>query len=252
MEKYIEQHRIACYRSDSHWEMRPESFLDMAQQIAVKGAQLLSFNDEALKALGCVWVLARMQVIFEKPVPFDKLVTLKTWHKGQCGPYFLRDYSLEQDGEEVVRSTSSWIVMNMESRRISRDEAVMKLLEVSAQSPDHAIETPCPKVMVPRDTELKAMGSDVVRYSDIDKNGHANNVKYTVWALDNLPQDLVMNHPVKELVINFNREALPGEEVILYHAEIDGAHIIEGRASQTLGDGSTAEHQVFIEKLVFA
>ena len=52
MEKYIEQHRIACYRSDSHWEMRPESFLDMAQQIAVKGAQLLSFNDEALNALG--------------------------------------------------------------------------------------------------------------------------------------------------------------------------------------------------------
>ena len=59
MDKYIEQHSISCYRSDSHWVMRPEAFLDMAQQIAVKGAQQLSFNDEALKALGCVWVLAR-------------------------------------------------------------------------------------------------------------------------------------------------------------------------------------------------
>ena len=48
MEKYTENDIITCYRSDSHSKMRPDAFLDMAQQMAVKGAQMLPFNDTAL------------------------------------------------------------------------------------------------------------------------------------------------------------------------------------------------------------
>ena len=83
----------------------------------------------------------------------------------------------------------------------------------------------------------------MVRYSDVDHNEHANNVKYTVWAMDALPEELVYDHHVKELTINFNKEARPGDTVDLYHLqEADGSHIIEGR---------TGEHQVFIERLRF-
>ena len=81
-----------------------------------------------------------------------------------------------------------------------------------------------------------------MNWSDVDYNGHANNVKYTVWVLDNLPQDLVFGHFLKEVTINFNKEARAGDTVTLYHTECDGAHIVEGRCG---------DHQVFIERLVF-
>ena len=244
MEKYSENDIISCYRSDSHSNMRPEAFLDMAQQMAVKGAQLLPFNDTALLEKGCVWVLARMKAIFDRVVPFDTQIRLDTWHKGQQGLYFLRDYTLSDHQGVAVRSTSSWIVMNVQTRSLSRDEDVMKLLSVAAQSSDNAIEQACSKIIMPRGAEVSLIGKHRVRYSDIDKNGHTNNVKYTVWALDSLPSELVMGKRLKELSINFNKEALLDEEVELFHCiKEDGAHIIEGKSEG---------HQVFIEELIFA
>ena len=244
MEKYSENDIISCYRSDSHSNTRPEAFLDMAQQMAVKGAQLLPFNDTALLEKGCVWVLARMKAIFDRVVPFDTQIRLDTWHKGQQGLYFLRDYTLSDHQGVAVRSTSSWIVMNVQTRSLSRDEDVMKLLSVAAQSSDNAIEQSCSKIIMPRGAEVSLIGKHRVRYSDIDKNGHTNNVKYTVWALDSLPSELVMGKRLKELSINFNKEALLDEEVELFHCiKEDGAHIIEGKSEG---------HQVFIEELIFA
>ena len=243
MEKYSENDIISCYRSDSHSNTRPEAFLDMAQQMAVKGAQLLPFNDTALLEKGCVWVLARMKAIFDRVVPFDTQIRLDTWHKGQQGLYFLRDYTLSDHQGVAVRSTSSWIVMNVQTRSLSRDEDVMKLLSVAAQSSDNAIEQACSKIIMPRGAEVSLIGKHRVRYSDIDKNGHTNNVKYTVWALDSLPSELVMGKRLKELSINFNKEALLDEEVEIFHCiKEDGAHIIEGKSEG---------HQVFIEELVF-
>ena len=61
--------------------------------------------------------------------------------------------------------------------------------------------------------------------------------------MDALPEELVYEKFLKELTINFNKEARPGETVELWHTLApDGSHIVEGR---------TADHQVFIERLLF-
>ena len=193
MNKFIEKSRVRCFQTDYQYILKPDAFLDLAQDLAGKGAQQTSFNDDNLRANNCAWVLARMQVKFDKPVRYDENIEMQTWHKGLNGLYFLRDYQLlNEQGELAVRSSSSWIVMNTETRRISRDEAVMKLIDVEAQSSDHAIEEPCPKVVIPKGAELQEIGFHKVRFSDLDYNGHANNVQYTVWALDHLPEDLVL------------------------------------------------------------
>lgn len=241
--KYSHDSIVSCYMSDCHYLLRPESFLDLAQQMAVKAAQVQSFNDNALKSHGCAWILARMQVRFERKVRFDENIHLDTWHRGLDGLYFIRDYQLkDSEGQVAVNSTSSWIVMNLKSRRICREEEIMSLIPSGPQSQDKAIENPCPKITFPKGAELKELGTHRVNWSDVDYNGHANNVKYTVWALDNLPQDLVFGHFLKEVTINFNKEARAGDTVTLYHTECDGAHIVEGRCG---------DHQVFIERLVF-
>ncbi len=241
--KYIEDGIVSCYMSDCHHLLRPESFLDLAQQLAVKAAQVQSFSDSALKKFNCAWVLARMRTRFEKSVRFDENIRLETWHKGLSGLYFLRDYRLlDSRGEVAVNSTSSWIVMNLDSRHICRDEEVLSLIPQEPQSPDSAIEEPCPRLAFPHGAELNRIGTHRVAWSDVDYNGHANNVKYTVWALDNLPPELVFGHSLSEVSINFNKEVRAGDTVTLYHAEADGAHMVEGRSG---------DHQVFIEKLVF-
>lgn len=243
-DKYCKHAHITCYRADHRDLLRPDAFLDMAQQIAVEGADSLHFGDDQLKERGCVWVLARQHVVFDRPMHFKERGRLVTWHRGIQGLFFVRDYMLlDGAGNPAVRSTSSWVVMNYLERRAVRADFLSEIVSTEPQSPDSAIEALAEKVNYPRNLELEKVASHVVRYSDVDHNEHANNVKYTVWAMDALPEELVYNHRVKELTINFNKEARPGDVVDLYHLqEADGSHIIEGR---------TGEHQVFIERLRF-
>ena len=243
-DKFYEDVTAVCYQVDRRKILRPASFLDMAQHMAVFGADSLAFGDDQLGPYGCTWVLARQHVRFERPFLHKERGRIVTWHKGLQGLFFLRDYMLlDAAGEPAVRSTSSWVVMNIAERRVARPDFLSEIVSLDPQSPDHAVEEPAGKVVLPRDAAVSQIGEHVVRYSDVDYNQHANNVKYTVWAMDALPEELVHTRMVKELTVNFNREARPGETVTLWHAlDADGAHIVEGRVD---------DRQVFIEKLLF-
>jgi len=243
-DKICEDSFVACYMTDIRHILRPAAFLDLAQHMAVFGADALKFGDEQLAPYGCTWILARQHVRFERPVMHKEPVKMLTWHKGLDGLYFIRDYQLlDAQGRPAVNSTSSWVVMNFAERRVARADFLSEIISLEAQSPDHAIEERAPKVAVARGTELECIGTHTVRFSDVDYNEHANNVKYTVWAMDALPDELVYKHSLKELTINFNKEVRAGETVELWHTMApDGAHIVEGRAG---------DRQVFIERLLF-
>ena len=235
---------VGCYQVDSRERLRPSAFLDLAQYMAVYGADRLKFGDEQLRPYGCTWVLARQHVRFERPVTHKEPCRILTWHKGMKGLFFIRDYQLlGADGEASVNSTSSWVVMNIEERRVARTDFLAEIVSFEPQSTDNAIGEMAAKVGLPRGEELELIGTHVIRWSDVDYNRHANNVKYTVWAMDALPEELVYGKTLKELTINFNKEARPGETVELWHAlDAEGAHIVEGRVD---------DHQVFIERLAF-
>ena len=243
-DKFFEDVTAVCYQVDRRKILRPSAFLDMAQHMAVVGADRLAFGDDQLGPYGCTWVLARQHVRFERPFVHKEQGRILTWHKGLKSLFFLRDYQLlDAAGEPCVNSTSSWVVMNVAERRVVRPDFLTEFVSMEPQSPDHAIEAPADKVVMPRDVEVTQIGAHRIRYSDVDYNQHANNVRYTVWAMDALPEELVNTRMVKELTVNFNREARPGETVELWHAvDADGAHVVEG-----LVEGN----QVFIEKLLF-
>ena len=242
-DKFVQDFTAACYQVDSREILRPSAFLDLAQYMAVYGADRLNFGDAQLRPHGCTWVLARQHVRFERPVMHKEPCRILTWHKGMQGLFFIRDYQLlGADGQPAVNSTSSWVVMNIAERRVARADFLSEFTSTEPQSRDFAIEEQAGKVMA-RGAEFSLLGTHDVRWSDVDYNQHANNVKYTVWAMDAMPEELVYEKTLKELTINFNREARPGETVELWHALApDGAHIVEGR----VGD-----HQVFIESFLF-
>lgn len=140
--------------------------------------------------------------------------------------------------------------MDLNTRTVVRPDRLPTDINTSAQNLEAIITRPdstpynCEKIVVPRGVNLEEIGSHKVVYSDLDYNGHANNAKYTVWALDALPFEYVQNHPIKRININFNREAHLGETVQLLHAEITpDIHLLEGRVGAS---------QIFLIELTFA
>jgi acyl-ACP thioesterase len=205
--------------------------MDLAQEAAGLHAVYLGFGYDDLIKTNTAWILSRVNVKFIDAPLWRDDVTLTTWHKGLNRLFFLRDFVMtDKEGRERVKATTSWLVLNLETRSMVRDP---KLMEEGTVCTDNAIETPADKVRMPRDVEAVPVYERVVGYSDVDMLGHANNAMYMQWAMDAVDYELASSKPVKEFTINFNHEIKAGEKVTLYRACVekeDGLHIfIEGK-----------------------
>ena len=179
MKKYIQNHKIACYDTDAAWRLKPASFMNLAQEAAGNHAVFLGFGYDDLIKTNTAWILSRVHVEFIDTPLWREDITLTTWHKGLNRLFFLRDFILtDKDGKERMKATTSWLVMNLETRRLVRDPGLM---EDGTVCTENALETPADKVQMPKDMEPEHVIDHVVAYSDIDTNAHANNAMYMRW-----------------------------------------------------------------------
>ena len=231
MNKYTQKLTIPCYNTDASWRLKPASFMDLAQKAANRHASVLGFGYDDLIASRTAWVLSRMHIEYIDTPKWRDEVTLQTWHKGLNRLFFLRDFVLtDNEGRERVKATTSWLVLNLETRRLVRDP---KLMEDGTICTENALETPADKVQMPKDVEPELVRTHHVSYSDIDTNGHTNNAMYMQWSMNSVGYDITSTRPVKEFTINFNHETKAGDHVEIYRASVekeDGLHIfVEGK-----------------------
>lgn len=225
---------VPCYDTDASWRLKPSSFMDLAQEAANLHANILGFGYDDLIVSHTAWVLSRMHIEFlDTPVWRDD-ITLHTWHKGLNRLFFLRDFLLtDKNGKVKVRATTSWLVLNLDTRRIVRDP---KFTDEGTICTDNALDTPADKVKMPKDISPELVMEHVVAYSDVDMNGHTNNAMYMHWAMDAVDYSIASSRPVKSLTINFNHETRYGDTVALYRVSeetSEGLHVyIEGMVGE--------------------
>lgn len=225
--KVIDDILVKCYEVDSAQRLKPTAFMDMAQEMAYQAAAAMKFGYDELIVKNMAWVLSRMRFRFLKAPVWGEEVEIRTWHRGAFGPFFVRDFEvLDKEGRRMIEATSSWVIIDVDSRRMARPEEVLPKEDTSC--PDFAIESPAGKVMMPRGVEPKLVTTHKVAYSDIDLVGHTNNARYVAWALDCLEYGEA-GIQVEEVEIVFHHEARPGEEISLYRAQKDGWTFVEGR-----------------------
>lgn len=234
MIKHIQEFTIPCYNTDASWRLKPAAFMDLAQEAAGLHAVYLGFGYDDLIKTKTAWILSRVHVEFPDTPLWREDMTLTTWHKGLNRLFFIRDFVMtDKQGRERVKATTSWLVLNLETRSMVRDP---KLVEEGTICTENAIENQADKVRMPRDVEAVPVHEHVVGYSDVDMLGHVNNAMYMQWAMDAVDYELASTKPVKEFTINFNHEIKAAEKVTLYRACVekeDGLHVfIEGRTEE--------------------
>lgn len=214
-EKYTEKRIVSCYEANANHLLRPAAMLDIMQEAAGRDAANLGFGYDDMIAGNTAWVLSRIKLIFHNYPKWRDEVTLKTWHKGANRIFYLRDFQLEDSvGNVAVSATTSWLIIDLASRRMVRNSTLAENFDNSAMG--DAIAEQAEKVSLPKGAVPELVDTHKVVWSDIDTNGHVNNVKYVVWALDSLDYDLVASKSVKELLVNYDCEVLPGQSVDLY------------------------------------
>jgi acyl-ACP thioesterase len=141
----------------------------------------------------------------------------------------------------MILATTSWLIIDMNTRRLVRNSD----LALSDTAMD-AIATPADKVVIPVDIEPELIRKHPVTWSEIDTNGHVNNVKYVVWAIDAVEQETIKEKPLKELLVNYDAEVMPGDLVKIYRMK---QVTDEGTAYYIIG--KVGDKQNFSVKLVF-
>ena len=239
---FSKNYTITCYEADANQLMRPTAMLDLMQEAANVNASALGFGYDEMMNSNTAWVLSRIHVKFNNTPKWRDEVNLKTWHKGVSKLFYLRDFILsDKEGTPMVLATTSWLIIDMNTRRLVRNSDL-----ALNNTAIHAIETPADKVVVPVDIEPELVRKHPVTWSEIDTNGHVNNVKYAVWAIDAVKQEDIKERPLKELLINYDAEVMPGDVVkisrIRQETEEGIVYYITGKVS---------DKQNFSVKLVF-
>ncbi len=189
------------------------------QDAASGHACLLGFSVADLLQKNHTWVLSRYQIkICRYPCEGEE-VTVRTWRSALDGYHALRDFeAVDEKGMLVAVAGSSWLILNLDSRRPVHIKAVLDDFPVHDRRsfPDEFI-------FLPKRGNYDLSKPFRVRMADLDQNRHVNHTVYPEWAFETVPPEFFNRCLPAEIHIAYRAEAVYGGRVISRSAVIDPA-----------------------------
>jgi medium-chain acyl-[acyl-carrier-protein] hydrolase len=185
------------------------ALLDEMMETAGRHAEILGVGVSTLHSKGLTWVLARLHVEINQIPGAGQAVHIVTWPSGRHRLFAVREFRLTDGlGSEILRATSAWALMNMETRRPARLDPH---LPVFSRHPERMIADDFPPLPPVEGAGSRATYRAVA--SDIDINDHVNNTVYLDWALRAVPDTTLRQRPLA-LEAAFLGEARLGDEIL--------------------------------------
>ena len=192
----------------SHFGQLSTSFLFwQIQDIAWEHAEKLGFGFDNLQKEKQFWVLSRLLVKIKRRPEWGEKFTVETWPAGIDGLLALRDiHFIDANGESIIQATTSWLVLNQETKRIVKleldsipihDERVLEMNAAKVKpvkSNDEVVFTP-------------------VLFNEIDVNQHFNSGRYLERIIDSYDFDFHEANELIEFEVNFVKEGTQNDKL---------------------------------------
>lgn len=192
-----------------------ESFMNHLQETALNHAKTVGLlgdgfgSTEAMSKRNLIWVVAKMQIAVERYPTWGDVVQVDTW-VGKNGKNGMRRDWLVRDmntGETLARASSLWVMMNTQTRRLSKmPDDVRVEIEPYFMDCGPIVEDDGRKL-----PKLDESTADYVRngltprWNDLDLNQHVNNVKYIGWILES-SISMLENHELAGITLEYRKE----------------------------------------------
>jgi acyl-ACP thioesterase len=174
-------------------------------------ATALGFDSGTMLHRNLVWMLVRVHLRLEGGLVDRQVIEVETWPSKVESRFAYRDYRIYRQGEAQPfgAATSTWILIDLLRKRPA---VVTGLFPAEYhEGADRAHD------LVPPD--LAGGGAEAgsgifpVRRSDIDLNGHVNNLHYVEWLAESVPFGVWDTRTVCELYVEFKKQVRFGETV---------------------------------------
>ena len=217
---YKREETVSFYPADfdEKGNIKASSLMRAFQDIAAAHAEQMNLGFEDLMAQNYIWVLSKLRFRIKGTLGTEEKYCLKTYPRPKKGVIFLRDYYIiDSSGDTVVEGTSHWCIINFKTRRIERTKIDFDGKYIDYEPFENGIE----KFKV-NEEALAQIGSHQVTEEDLDKNRHLNNCRYA-----DMVETVLQGHT--DFRIYFSKEALLGDNILLYKAEDDEYIYVEGK-----------------------
>jgi len=196
---------------DYRGDYKTTALLHCLQDAAGLHASELGVSVANLREQGLTWVLSRLHLVMNYPHRAGQHIHIHTWPSTRKGAFSCREFEISGPGGEIsARATSVWAVVRLSTRKpVKLDDYLPAYPLLEKKAIDEPLE---PLPSFPDETAERQLRFRVLR-SDLDINGHVNNVVYAIWALEAVA-DAVAAGSLKELDISFKSEALYGNTVL--------------------------------------
>ncbi|XP_022737273.1 palmitoyl-acyl carrier protein thioesterase, chloroplastic-like [Durio zibethinus] len=199
-----------------------ESHLNLLQETALNHVWVSGLLGDGFGAThgmvrhNLIWVVTRMQLQVDQYPIWGEVLKIDTWVGASGKNGMRRDWLIRSHvtGQVYARATSTWVMMNQQTRRLSKMPE-----EVRAEiSPwfikKHAIEEETPGTIKKLDNTANYKNSKLKpKRTDLDMNHHVNNVKYVNWMLETIPEISLEGYQLFSITMEYKRECRPSDTV---------------------------------------
>ncbi len=164
------------------------------------------------------WVFTRQKISMRRWPKWNETVTIKTWLRKPDGAFVHRDYEVYVDQDKIGTCTSSFTVMDLNTRKLALQD--WSQFPAFWQADDKVFVAKPEKIALQGDGKM--ISQFEVRNSDIDLNEHVNNTRYAQWILDSLPMEELKNGAhLDGYEVNFLAEMKLGNRIGIEHVPQD-------------------------------
>lgn len=208
---------------DTKNELTNYGILRMMQEIAAAHSDSLGISINHIEEKPYTWLLLNWKLrVFSRPAWNSKLI-VKTWPSSSDKLYSYRDFEIYTDNNKLVaQATSKWVLINLDTLNIEKTSE--EILDIYKPSNTFLFEEPISKLKEPTDYEF--IKDYTIARSDLDINGHVNNLSYLKFAINILPEDVYKNVDFRDIEIMYKKECKLGDKVACIYSKNGDTHTI--------------------------
>ena len=238
---YQKSFLIPSFATDRFDRLKCSYLLGLAQEVAGDHSALLGADYSHTRLY---WVITRQRVQITRLPAAGETITLETWPMPTTRVAYPRStIAYDEQGAELFRSISLWVLMDPESR-------AMVLPGKSGVQVDGLLrgsELAVPGSLAPG--TLTNTAQRTVYYTELDVNGHMNNARYLDWLDDLLSAQFHSSHIAREFTVCYLSEGREGETVDLrWELSPEGILRLDGLRT---GDDRAGHQRIFSAQMLY-
>lgn len=216
---YKQQFVIRSYEIGPDRTATMETLMNLLQETALNHVMCSGLAGDGFGATRqmslrkLIWVVTRINIQVDKYSRWGDVVDIDTWVASSGKNGMRRDWIIRDRNTKkmIARATSNWVMMNRETRRLSKipEEVRQEVLPFYLERSIIAVDATdgARKIEKLTDSTAEHIRSGLApRWSDMDVNQHVNNVKYIGWILESVPLDVLEDYHLTSITLDYRRE----------------------------------------------